>query len=67
MKKFWICNICTSSSSVTVSEKLSKSRMKQIVIGDMKILVPTDNVQNEDIVIEMDTYILVPKRDLIFI
>ena len=62
MKKFWICKICLSSASVTINYKFSGPKMKSCVINGLKILLPSDNIENEDLDIDIQTHIFIPKN-----
>ena len=61
MNKFWICNYCASSKSKK-ENKYSEPKMKRIEINGYKILVPCQDIQNNNTEIDMETLVLVPKN-----
>ena len=64
MSKFWICRLCNSTSTINSERKYCQSIMKNVIINGVKLLIPCENEQNNEIDLDMKTSILIPKNCL---
>lgn len=61
MNSFWICLICQGSNVKTAYAE-TESIMRVVEIDQVKVLCPTDEVQDENINISFDTLVMIPDR-----